>query len=106
VTHTRGLQVVESIHLHSHFSTFQANYEENIIKECFGVHRTEEYAGRNKLDAVIIYGCAPRILQRVSLVCIPTLPVLDFLNSVYLYVQSLSGTWGSGHGKNGDSGNV
>jgi len=99
VVHAR---LVEIIHLYSHFSSFQANYEYNIIKECFGVHRTEEYAGQNKLDAVIVYGCAPRILQRVGLVCNPTLPLLGSSKTFCLNLQSLSGTWGPGHGKNGN----
>ena len=40
------------------------NYEENIIKDCFGVGRVDEYKGKGKLDAVIIYGCEGDLLQQ------------------------------------------
>jgi hypothetical protein len=41
-------------------------YEVNIIKDCFGVERLEEYRGKGKLDVIIVYGCAPDILQQVT----------------------------------------
>jgi hypothetical protein len=41
-------------------------YEGNIIKDCFGVERFEEYIGKGKLDVIIIYGCAPDVLQQVK----------------------------------------
>jgi len=34
-------------------------YEVNIIKDCFGVERIEEYKGKGWLDVIIIYGCSP-----------------------------------------------
>eukprot|EP00615_Pteridomonas_danica_P012831 CAMPEP_0114340744 /NCGR_PEP_ID=MMETSP0101-20121206/8577_1 /TAXON_ID=38822 ORGANISM="Pteridomonas danica, Strain PT" /NCGR_SAMPLE_ID=MMETSP0101 /ASSEMBLY_ACC=CAM_ASM_000211 /LENGTH=313 /DNA_ID=CAMNT_0001474101 /DNA_START=2348 /DNA_END=3289 /DNA_ORIENTATION=- len=37
-------------------------YEENIIKDCFGIERLDEYLGKGNLDAVIIYGCEPSLL--------------------------------------------
>jgi hypothetical protein len=40
-------------------------YEDNIIKDCFGVERIDEYRGKGKLDVIIVYGCAPDILQQV-----------------------------------------
>lgn len=39
-------------------------YELNIIKDCFGFERIDEYKGKRKLDIVIIYGCEPSILQQ------------------------------------------
>jgi len=41
-------------------------YEENIIKDCFGVERIEEYIGKGKLDVVIVYGCLASLLHQVS----------------------------------------
>jgi hypothetical protein len=40
------------------------DYELNIIKDCFGVERIEEYEGKGKLDIVIVYGCEPSTLQQ------------------------------------------
>jgi len=40
----------------------QKEYEKNIIKDCFGVARVDEYLGQGKLDALIIYGCDPNVL--------------------------------------------
>jgi hypothetical protein len=37
-------------------------YEVNIIKDCFGVERVNEYLGKGKLDALIVYGCDPGVL--------------------------------------------
>jgi hypothetical protein len=51
----------------------KCTYEHNIIKDCFGVHRVEEYAGKHKLDAVIVYACEPRILIQVSAFVMPVL---------------------------------
>jgi len=53
-----------------YFSTFgpasyglgTSNYELNIIKDCFGVERVNEYLGKGKLDALIVYGCEADIL--------------------------------------------
>jgi hypothetical protein len=42
------------------------DYEVNIIKDCFGVERIEEYKGKGKLDVVIIYGCEGAVLQQVT----------------------------------------
>jgi hypothetical protein len=43
------------------------DYEENIIRTCFGVHRMNEYRGLSKLDAVVIYACSPLALFQVSI---------------------------------------
>ena len=40
------------------------SYEENIIKDCFGVERLEEYEGRGKLDAVVVYAVHPSALTQ------------------------------------------
>jgi len=37
-------------------------YETNIIKDCFGIERVDEYLGKGKLDGVIVYGCEPNVL--------------------------------------------
>eukprot|EP00615_Pteridomonas_danica_P010389 CAMPEP_0114337278 /NCGR_PEP_ID=MMETSP0101-20121206/6261_1 /TAXON_ID=38822 ORGANISM="Pteridomonas danica, Strain PT" /NCGR_SAMPLE_ID=MMETSP0101 /ASSEMBLY_ACC=CAM_ASM_000211 /LENGTH=641 /DNA_ID=CAMNT_0001469469 /DNA_START=3319 /DNA_END=5245 /DNA_ORIENTATION=- len=37
-------------------------YESNIIKDCFGVERVNEYLGKGKLDALIVYGCEADML--------------------------------------------
>jgi hypothetical protein len=39
-------------------------YELNIIRDCFGVERVDEYKGLEKLDAIIVYGCTPSILHQ------------------------------------------
>jgi hypothetical protein len=41
------------------------DYEVNIIKDCFGVERIDEYKGKGKLDVIIIYGCSPDSLLQV-----------------------------------------
>ena len=33
--------------------------------DCFGVGRAEEYLGKGKLDAVLVYACEPAILRQV-----------------------------------------
>lgn len=40
------------------------SYEDNIIIDCFGEGRLDEYRGKHKLDLVIVYGCDPRILSQ------------------------------------------
>ena len=40
------------------------DYEENIIKDCFGKERIEEYRGKHKLDLLLVYGIEPSILQQ------------------------------------------
>ena len=39
-------------------------YEENIISDCFGKERMEEYRGKHKLDLLLVYGIDPCILQQ------------------------------------------
>jgi hypothetical protein len=39
------------------------DYETNIIVDCFGESRLEEYRGKSMLDLVIIYGAQPQILS-------------------------------------------
>ena len=39
-------------------------YEENIIVDCFGKERLEEYRGKHKLDLVLVYGIEPGVLQQ------------------------------------------
>jgi hypothetical protein len=39
-------------------------YEVNIIKDCFGVERLEEYKGKGNLDIIIIYGCTAAVLEQ------------------------------------------
>ena len=34
-------------------------YERNIIVDCFGAGRLEEYRGKHKLDLCIVYGAEP-----------------------------------------------
>jgi hypothetical protein len=41
-------------------------YGTNMIKDCFGVERMDEFQGRGKLDAIIVYGCHPSVIQQVS----------------------------------------
>eukprot|EP00615_Pteridomonas_danica_P002082 CAMPEP_0114340324 /NCGR_PEP_ID=MMETSP0101-20121206/8303_1 /TAXON_ID=38822 ORGANISM="Pteridomonas danica, Strain PT" /NCGR_SAMPLE_ID=MMETSP0101 /ASSEMBLY_ACC=CAM_ASM_000211 /LENGTH=111 /DNA_ID=CAMNT_0001473553 /DNA_START=466 /DNA_END=797 /DNA_ORIENTATION=- len=40
-----------------------AEYEENIIIDCFGESRLNEYKGKGKLDLVIVYGALPHVLS-------------------------------------------
>jgi len=40
------------------------DYEVNIIKDCFGVERVDEYLGKGKLDVVLVYACEARTLQQ------------------------------------------
>ena len=55
-----------------YFSTFspasyglgQPDYEKNLIIDCFGKERLEEYRGKHKLDLVLIYGMHPSIIQQ------------------------------------------
>jgi hypothetical protein len=42
------------------------DYEVNIIKDCFGVERINEYIGKGKLDIIIVYGCCPDVLTQVK----------------------------------------
>jgi hypothetical protein len=39
------------------------DYEENIIVDCFGVERLEEYRGKGRLDLCLVYGAEPRVLS-------------------------------------------
>eukprot|EP00615_Pteridomonas_danica_P015702 CAMPEP_0114385760 /NCGR_PEP_ID=MMETSP0102-20121206/6214_1 /TAXON_ID=38822 ORGANISM="Pteridomonas danica, Strain PT" /NCGR_SAMPLE_ID=MMETSP0102 /ASSEMBLY_ACC=CAM_ASM_000212 /LENGTH=805 /DNA_ID=CAMNT_0001542449 /DNA_START=666 /DNA_END=3083 /DNA_ORIENTATION=+ len=39
-------------------------YEDNIIIDCFGKERLEEYKGKHKLDVVFIYGINPKIIEQ------------------------------------------
>jgi hypothetical protein len=39
-------------------------YEENIIKDCFGVERVQEYLGKGKLDVLVVYGCEANVLTQ------------------------------------------
>jgi hypothetical protein len=39
-------------------------YEVNIIKDCFGVERVNEYVGKGNLDVIIIYGCTGAALEQ------------------------------------------
>eukprot|EP00615_Pteridomonas_danica_P000813 CAMPEP_0114340390 /NCGR_PEP_ID=MMETSP0101-20121206/8348_1 /TAXON_ID=38822 ORGANISM="Pteridomonas danica, Strain PT" /NCGR_SAMPLE_ID=MMETSP0101 /ASSEMBLY_ACC=CAM_ASM_000211 /LENGTH=520 /DNA_ID=CAMNT_0001473643 /DNA_START=2727 /DNA_END=4289 /DNA_ORIENTATION=- len=39
-------------------------YEENIIKDCFGAERIDEYLGKGNLDVVIVYGCEGTVLEQ------------------------------------------
>jgi len=39
------------------------SYEDNIIKDCFGEERLEEYKGQHKLDVVFVYGINPLIIE-------------------------------------------
>ena len=41
-----------------------AEYEENLIVDCFGKERLEEYRGKHKLDLVLVYGIDPAVLQQ------------------------------------------
>jgi hypothetical protein len=38
-------------------------YEKNIITDCFGAERLEEYRGKHKLDVCIVYACERRLLE-------------------------------------------
>ena len=38
-------------------------YERNIIVDCFGAGRLEEYKGKHKLDLCIVYGAEPWALS-------------------------------------------
>jgi hypothetical protein len=39
-------------------------YEYCIIKECFGLHRLEEFTGKGKLDGIVVYALSPKMLQK------------------------------------------
>jgi hypothetical protein len=39
-------------------------YEENIIIDCFGKERLEEYRGKHKLDVVFVYGVNPKCIEQ------------------------------------------
>jgi len=39
-------------------------YEENIIVDCFGKERLEEYRGKHKLDLLLVYGIDPLMVQQ------------------------------------------
>jgi hypothetical protein len=39
-------------------------YEDNIISDCFGKERLEEYRGQHKLDVCLVYGMEPSVLQQ------------------------------------------
>ena len=39
------------------------NYERNIIVDCFGKERLEEYRGKHLLDVCLVYALAPEVLQ-------------------------------------------
>ena len=41
-----------------------SKYEENIIVDCFGKERLEEYRGKHKLDLFLVYGIEPATLQQ------------------------------------------
>jgi hypothetical protein len=41
-----------------------SEYEVNIIKDCFGVERVNEYLGKGNLDVIIIYGCTAAVLEQ------------------------------------------
>ena len=40
------------------------SYETNIIVDCFGKERLDEYRGKQKLDLVLVYGIEPAVLQQ------------------------------------------
>jgi hypothetical protein len=39
-------------------------YEENIIVDCFGPERLDEYKGKGMLDLCLVYGADPRVLSQ------------------------------------------
>ena len=39
-------------------------YEENIIVDCFGKERLEEYRGKHKLDLLFVYGVHPKVVEQ------------------------------------------
>jgi hypothetical protein len=41
-------------------------YETNIINDCFGTSRLEEYKGKGYLDVILVYGCEPDIFDQVK----------------------------------------
>jgi hypothetical protein len=43
-----------------------SEYEVNIIKDCFGVERINEYKGKGLLDVILVYGCAGAVLEQVK----------------------------------------
>jgi hypothetical protein len=40
------------------------DYEKNIIVDCFGKERLEEYRGKHKLDVCLVYGVDPLIIEQ------------------------------------------
>ena len=40
------------------------NYEKNLITDCFGAARLDEYRGKHKLDLCFIYGAEPKTLHQ------------------------------------------
>ena len=41
-----------------------SKYEENIIVDCFGKERLEEYRGQHKLDVLLVYSVNPKIAEQ------------------------------------------
>ena len=41
-----------------------SEYEDNVIVDCFGKERLEEYRGQHKLDVCLVYGVEPSVLQQ------------------------------------------
>jgi hypothetical protein len=60
-------------------------YEDNIIKDCFGVERIDEYRGKGKLDVIIVYGCAPDILQQVLRTTVLNSSYTSYICIIYLF---------------------
>ena len=55
-------------------------YERNLIIDCFGAERLEEYRGKHKLDVCIVYACERRLLAnapggRTNAKMVPYVPV-------------------------------
>jgi hypothetical protein len=48
----------------SSYELGSSSYEENIIIDCFGKERLEEYRGKHKLDLLFVYGVNPKSVEQ------------------------------------------
>ena len=48
----------------SSYNLGSRDYEDNIIIDCFGKERLEEYKGKHKLDVLFVYGVNPKCVEQ------------------------------------------
>ena len=54
-----------SVYGPSSYELGSAGYEDNIITDCFGASRLEEYRGKHMLDVLLVYGAEEAVLTQV-----------------------------------------